>query len=123
MAYEDWMPEFQDVWENTPGTSELEGTAREEAEYFFEEGFMHYTGEVSHTDTDFARESFFDLIGYDDEYFDWEGWREAMGYDLSRNRRRKPRFVLYRGWGDIQHAIRRRSILRRSWRPRLSVSH
>lgn len=81
MAYEEWMPEFQELWESTPGVSELQGTDLELAEYFFEEGFMHYSGEQSFEDTSFAREQFFDLIGYDEEYFDWDGWREAMGYD------------------------------------------
>ena len=85
MAYGDWMPEFQELWEGTPGVSELSGEELDLAEYLFEEGFMHYEGEQSPEDTDFARTQFFDLLGYDYEFeseiFDWDGWREAMGYE------------------------------------------
>jgi hypothetical protein len=82
MAYEDWTPEFQDLWENTLGTEELTPGQAEYAEFMFEEGFMRYSGESSRDDIEFARQEFFDLIG--EEYFDWAGWREAMGYDLCR---------------------------------------
>jgi hypothetical protein len=88
MAYEDWTPEFQDLWENTLGTEELTPAQADYAEFMFEEGFMHYSGEVSRDDIEFARQEFFDLIG--EEYFDWEGWREAMGYDLCQESATKP---------------------------------
>jgi hypothetical protein len=29
------------------------------------------------------RENFFDDMGYDEEDFDWDGWRAIMGYELS----------------------------------------
>lgn len=82
VAYEDWTPEFQELWDEMPvDWAEMPGPEYDMAEYMFEEGFMHYHGEASYADISFARESFFDLIGYDEDYFDWDGWREAMGYE------------------------------------------
>jgi hypothetical protein len=87
MAYDDWMPEFQDLWDSMAADlSTLDRPERELAEYMFEEGFMTYEGEAPHADIAFARETFFDLVfgeEYEDpgEYFDWQGWREAMGYE------------------------------------------
>lgn len=82
MPYEDWTPEFQEVWENLPiDTSELTPGQLEYAEYMFEEGFMHYTGEQDPADTEFAREQFFNELGIYEEQYDWAGWREAMGYE------------------------------------------
>jgi hypothetical protein len=71
------MPEFQDVFENSP--ADWQHMSREEFDYvqfMYEEGFMHYTGEQSPADTQFAREQFFMYV--DEETFDWSGWREAM---------------------------------------------
>ena len=86
MAYDDWPEEFQEVWddlERQDGFEGLSGSELEYAEYMFEEGFMHYAGEISPADTEFARGEFFDMIGQEwEDIFDWEGWREAMGYDL-----------------------------------------
>lgn len=81
VAYDNWDPDFQDVWENTPGTSDLYGYQLHRAEEAFEDGFMHHRGEQPFSVTQSAREEFFDIIGYDEEFFDWDGWREAMGYD------------------------------------------
>lgn len=81
MAYGDWMPEFQELWDSLPVT-ELSGPDYDLAEYFFEEGFMTYSGEAPPGDIEYAREQFFEMLGEDwEEYFDWEGWREAMGYE------------------------------------------
>lgn len=79
MPYEDWMPEFQEVWQDLPvDFSELTSGQIEYAEYFFEEGFMRYAGEQDPADIQFAREQFFEELGIDAEEFDWAGWREAM---------------------------------------------
>lgn len=87
MAYDDWPEEFQEVWDNLEVTDAFEGMDSgqiEYAEFMFEEGWMTYEDEKSHgSDIEFAREEFWDLVGLEyEEYFDWEGWREAMGYDL-----------------------------------------
>jgi hypothetical protein len=82
VAYEDWMPEFQDLFDQTPGVSELSGSQLDYAAFMFEEGYMRYHGESPPEDIEFAREQFWDMLGYDGEYFDWDGWREAMGYEL-----------------------------------------
>jgi hypothetical protein len=82
VAYEDWTPEFQELWDSLPVDMDaLTSSELEYTEYMFEEGFMHYEGEQSPLDTEFARNEFFDMIDYDYDYFDWEGWREAMGYN------------------------------------------
>lgn len=86
MAYEDWMPEFQEIWDSTPADYAGSQSEIEMAEFFFEEGFMTYSGEASPADIQFARESFAEFLGFDDyddfaDWFDWQGWREAMGYE------------------------------------------
>ena len=85
VAYEDWPSEFQELWDELDQTvdfSEMTVSQIEYAEFMFEEGFMHYSGEVAYADMAFAREEFWDLIGEEfEDIFDWEGWREAMGYD------------------------------------------
>lgn len=83
MAYEDWPVEFQEIWDALPvDFSEMPASEIDYAEYMFEEGFMRYTGENPTEDISFARQEFFDLIGEEmEEIFDWDGWREAMGYD------------------------------------------
>ena len=85
MAYGDWPEEFQEIWDELDDVadfSQFSASELEYAEYMFEEGFMHYTGEISREDSSFAREEFWDMVGTEyEDYFDWEGWREAMGYD------------------------------------------
>lgn len=78
MAYEDWMPEFQEIWEQMP-VSELDDQDYALAEFMFEEGFMTYAGEAPPEDIKFAREQFWDIMGeYWEDHFDWDAWREAM---------------------------------------------
>lgn len=86
MAYDDWPEEFQEVWDRLEISDAFEGMdsgQKEYAEFMFEEGWMTYEDEKSHpSDIEFAREEFWDLVGLEyEDYFDWEGWREAMGYD------------------------------------------
>jgi hypothetical protein len=87
VAYDDWPEEFQEVWDTLERADAFEGKSASEieyAEFMFEEGWMTYEDEKVHvSDIDYARQEFWDTIGleYEDE-FDWEGWREAMGYDL-----------------------------------------
>jgi len=84
VAYDDWPEEFQDIWDSIPSTSELSGSEYESAEFFFEEGFMTYEDEkIGVDDISFARDQFFDILGIDEweDIFDWDGWREAMGYE------------------------------------------
>jgi hypothetical protein len=76
------MPEFQEVWENLDvNYSELTTEEQDYVEWLFEEGFQRYHGEISPADMAWARQEFFDMTGLDDETFDWQGWREAMGYE------------------------------------------
>jgi hypothetical protein len=83
VAYDEWPAEFQEVWDSIPADfADMSASEREMAEFMFEEGFMTYEDEkIAIDDIQFAREQFFDMMGYDGEYFDWDGWREAMGYE------------------------------------------
>lgn len=86
MAYEEWSDEFQDLWDHTPGTDALESFEEGHAETLFEAGFTHSWDELESMgmtpeDIYAIREEFFDYMGLEEADFDWEGWREAMGYD------------------------------------------
>jgi len=57
-----------------------------EAEWYYAIGFGYTADEYDAMGIDpdivmAAREDFFDLMGLDEDDFDWAGWREAMGYD------------------------------------------
>jgi hypothetical protein len=83
VAYDDWTPEFQEIWDNLRADFEgLSPSQYEYTEYMFEEGFQRYEDEKNHPDDiSFARAEFFDMIGEEyEDFFDWDGWREAMGY-------------------------------------------
>jgi hypothetical protein len=85
-GYEEWDPSFQDVWDSTPGTGDLESYEESHAEALFEVGFTHTSEEyeaMGYSEDDVAaiREEFFDYMGLEDWQFDWDGWREAMGYE------------------------------------------
>lgn len=86
MPYEDWDSGFQDVFENTPGTQALEDWEVGHVEALFEVGFTYDAIELeamgySEDDVSAIRDEFFDYLGIDEADFDWDGWREAMGYD------------------------------------------
>ena len=90
MSYDDWDSSFRDVYDNTPGM----GEAYDEdntfdtsyAESLFEVGFTMHSDELEANgytmdDVQAIRDEFFDYMGIDVDDFDWQGWREAMGYD------------------------------------------
>lgn len=90
MAYDDWDEPFREVYDDIPGMA----TAYENddsfdpgyAEALFEVGFTMHSDELesagySPDDVQAIREQFFDYIGIDEGQFDWEDWREAMGYE------------------------------------------
>ena len=84
MAYDDWPSEFQEVWDDLNlDLSDMSASDREYTEFMFEEGFQRYEDEKLHPDDiSFARSEFFDMIGEEyEDFFDWQEWREAMGYD------------------------------------------
>ena len=85
MPYEDWSPEFQGLYDSTPGISDVEPWEESHVEALFEAGFTHtgaeYEAEGLDPDSVHAiREEFFEYMGLAEENFDWEDWREAMGY-------------------------------------------
>lgn len=89
MPYGDWDSGFQEAFENTPGTQDLESWEVSHVEALYETGFMQSWEEAeangySEDDIQAIREEFFDYLGIDAADFDWDGWREAMGYELNR---------------------------------------
>lgn len=86
MAHGDWSDKWEDVWESTPGTEALEPWEQRHVETLFETGFTLHADEydalgLSESDVKAVREEFFDYMGLDTSDFDWDGWREAMGYE------------------------------------------
>lgn len=90
MAYDDWDEPFREVYDDIPGMA----TAYEHddnfdpsyAESLFEVGFTMHSDELeaagySQDEVQAIREEFFDYIGIDEADFDWQDWREAMGYE------------------------------------------
>lgn len=98
MAYSDWTPEFQDLWDSIPVEwGSLDDQQYDWAELLYEEGFQRYHDESDQIG--WARQEFFDFLGIDDDYFDWDGWREAMGYELCHVRAKKRSPVIGRNLG------------------------
>jgi hypothetical protein len=120
VAYDDWSRDFQDVYELSISGYEdyLSGPDREWAEYMFEEGFMHHRTDPGYDEASaaFAREQFFETLGMPDDYFDWEGWREAMGYnDLCLGYRLKLSRVIGYNPGCARQLVALR-VLARHWK-------
>lgn len=86
MAYDDWDDSFREVFDNTPGADYLNDEEFSYAETLFDAGFTHTSDEyeamgLSEDQVQAIRDEYFDLMGIDADQFDWEGWREAMGYE------------------------------------------
>src|SRR5215469_5285606 len=86
MPYGDWEPSFQEIFDNIPGMGEPD-TDIGYAETLFETAFTYDAAELDAMgydpdDIDAIRDAFFDYMGIDDSDFDWDSWREAMGYEL-----------------------------------------
>lgn len=89
MAYGDWDEAFRELYDGVPGMSyalDDETFNESYAETLFETAFMHTEDELDamgySSDEVYAmREEFFDYLGIDAADFDWEEWREAMGYE------------------------------------------
>lgn len=87
MAYEDWEPALQGYfYDDVPGTRFLDDFEERHAQELFELGFTHHASEyeawgLTEDDVHGFRQEFFEYMGIDESTFDWEGWREAMGYE------------------------------------------
>lgn len=86
MAYEEWDEPFQELFDSTPGTAFLEDYEQRHVEALFEAGFTHTAAEydamgLNEDSVQAIRDEFFDYMGLDYSSFDWEEWREAMGYE------------------------------------------
>jgi hypothetical protein len=86
MAYEDWDSQFQSAFDNVPGADYLSSEESRYAEALFEAGFTHTSAEyesmgLSEDEVQAIRDEFFDYMGINAAGFDWQEWREAMGYE------------------------------------------
>lgn len=86
MAYDDWDSQFQDFFDEIPGTDYLNSEESSYAEALFDTGFTHTAEEyeamgLSEDAVQAIRDEFFEYMGLEEYEFDWEGWREAMGYE------------------------------------------
>lgn len=86
MAYDDWDSGFREVFDDTPGADYLSGSEFDYAEALFEAGFTHTGSEydamgLSEDQVQAIRDEYFDFMGIDAGDFDWQEWREAMGYE------------------------------------------
>ena len=90
MAYDDWEGPFRELYDSVPGMATAYETDTHfdpgYAEALFEVGFTMHADELtaagySEDDVSAIREEFFDYMGIDDRDFDWQEWREVMGYD------------------------------------------
>jgi hypothetical protein len=82
VAYDDWDSEFQEVWDDIPGTSYLTDEEIDTAQDLYEAGFTHHSDEVGYDSDDVkeARYDFFEYMGLEYDDFPWDEWQEAMGY-------------------------------------------
>jgi hypothetical protein len=85
VPYEDWSPQFQELYNETPGIADVEPWEESHVEALFDAGFTHHGDEyeasgLTEDDVHAIREEFFEYMGLAEENFDWEDWREAMGY-------------------------------------------
>ena len=86
MAYDDWDSSFREVFDNTPGSDYLSSEEFNYAEALFDAGFTHTSEEYdqmgfSEDQVQAIRDEYFDFMGIEGDQFDWDGWREAMGYE------------------------------------------
>lgn len=86
MAYDDWDDQFREMFNDIPGADYLSSEESNYAEALFDAGFTHTSDELealglSMDDVQAIRDEFFEFMGIDAADFDWEAWREAMGYD------------------------------------------
>jgi hypothetical protein len=85
VPYEDWSSGFRELYNETPGTQYVETWEARHVEALFEAGFTYHASEyeaqgLTEDDVHAIREEFFEYMGLAEENFDWDDWREAMGY-------------------------------------------
>jgi hypothetical protein len=89
VSYDDWSRQFQELYETTPGIADLEEWETLHVAALFEAGFTHTAAEYDRegldpSEVEAIRAEFFTYMGLGDDarspLFDWEEWREALGY-------------------------------------------
>jgi hypothetical protein len=82
-SYEDLSPEHQAIFDELPGLGFFDDEEAGLVLDLYEAGFTHHSDEYGY-DPDLvhaAREEFFEYTGLDYMDFDWDAWKEAMGYE------------------------------------------
>jgi hypothetical protein len=85
VSYNDWDDSFQELFVHTPGMDQPD-TDVSYAATLFEVAFTMDEAELDAAGYDqdavnAIRQEFFDYMGLDWGDFDWDAWREAMGYE------------------------------------------
>jgi hypothetical protein len=90
VSYEDWSQEHRDLFDYTTETYaedlRFDSMAREYMEDLYERGFTVYSADydtygLTPAEVELAREEYFDYLEMTEDDFDWDAWRDAMGYD------------------------------------------
>lgn len=85
--YDFWSEGLQELWDNATGTEHVpEGWETDYAQNLFDVGFAHHAEDYDRLGIDpdqvtAAREEFFDYMGMEWDQFDWDAWRDEMGYN------------------------------------------
>lgn len=84
MSYRDWSQEDydefaaaaeQEIFNNLDNLQELNDEQYEEAQTLFEAGWLTF-GEYSKEQLDAIRDEFYDLMGIQEQDFDWQEYRD-----------------------------------------------
>jgi hypothetical protein len=84
VSFRDWSEEdkeafderiYTDIYNNIEGVLYLNDEQADQAEALFDAGWLTF-GEYSKEQLDAIRDEFFDLVGLDEEDFDWVTYRD-----------------------------------------------
>lgn len=76
MGYDDWDERQQEFFDDMPVVSYLTPDELSDAQDIFQDAFLSH-GEGNSMA---AREEWWEFSGMEPDDFDWDGWREMMGY-------------------------------------------
>lgn len=85
---DDWGESQREFWDSQPTANPIyyeDSNEWERAQEAFQQGWMDDQRKDEHSGVDWsdilaAREEYYEISGTDSEDFDWEAWREFMGY-------------------------------------------
>lgn len=81
MAYDDWDPQLQEVYDNAVASSLFGGVELDDSDYRDVEAIFEYGWVTMPGPTQEVREVFYEMLEIDETDIDWDAWREFWGYD------------------------------------------